>query len=709
MTIKQRPTSLAPQLRFVTLQTLPDRGSYRAAMDIEARTMELAFASETPVDMWYGTEVLSCTAGAMRMGQRQSTLPLLFNHDRCDLLGVVESIRLDADRIARAVVRFGRDERGEWAMQQALDGVLVNVSFMYRVFKWEEDTEAETLTAMEWEVYEISLVTVPADASVGAGRSADASTENGVQIVQRAAAATAPLPKAAGVHPAPVARSLSQPVQESEMKFRTHRLQNAVSDATTGGGAPSGTGTTTTAGTALEATTVDTTGSRAAAGNPVDVAMAERQRVSEIEAVCSQYKLSDELRRSLVQRGATVADARACAADIVLERARASTGQPAADMGASTNPDLSNKDKARYSMLRAIRACMNNDWKDAGFELECSNAIAKASGRAAGGPSGAAGFFMPTNVPFAARAAYTVGTPGAGTTGGTLVGTQLLSGSFIELLRNTARVMQLGATVLSGLQGPVDIPRQTGSSTAFWTGEGADTSESEATFDKVSMAMKHIGTWSLITRNMLMQATPDIDMLARADLLQTLALGIDLATMSGSGTSNQPLGIVNQAGVNPVIGGTNGAAITLDHLIQMETKAADSNAPEASMAYLSNAKVVGAIKTLKSTTGQYLWTGSPNGGRSGTPGEINGYPFARTKQARSNLTKGTSSGVCSEVFFGPWSEVVIGEWGVLEIVPNPYAAEAYKSGGLMLRAMQSVDVALRHGASFSVMTDALTA
>ena len=129
---------------------------------------------------------------------------------------------------------------------------------------------------------------------------------------------------------------------------------------------------------------------------------------------------------------------------------------------------------------------------------------------------------------------------------------------------------------------------------------------------------------------------------------------------------------------------------------------------EDNLAYLTNAKVVGALKKLKSTTGQYLWTNSPLGQRSGTPGEINGYSVARTNQARSNLTKGSASGVASEVYFGNWSELLIGEWGVLEIVPNPYDSTAFKQGGILLRAMQSIDVQVRHAASFAVMSDALT-
>jgi HK97 family phage major capsid protein len=125
------------------------------------------------------------------------------------------------------------------------------------------------------------------------------------------------------------------------------------------------------------------------------------------------------------------------------------------------------------------------------------------------------------------------------------------------------------------------------------------------------------------------------------------------------------------------------------------------------MAYLTNAKAVGTLKKLKSTTGQYLWTNSPMGQRSGTPGEINGYTVARTNQARSNLTKGTGTNL-SEVFFGDWSQVLVGEWGVVEILPNPYAAGIYEAGGVELRVLQSVDIGVRHAQSFAVMSDAIT-
>ncbi|MDD5247822.1 MAG: phage major capsid protein [Rhodocyclaceae bacterium] len=661
MTIKQRPEKLGPQQRSISLRLMPDGREARGLVDLEARTLRFPFSSEEPVDMWYGTEVLSHTKGAMRQGTRQATMPLLFNHDRDDLLGVVEAIEMGSDARGYCTVRFGRDDRGEWAMQQAADGVLVNASFLYRVFKFEEDVEEEIYTATDWEPYEISLVTIPADPTVGVGRS-HGDEEARVEIVAR------------NQPPAE-----AEPKEQSMFKNR-HVLQNQATDGAAGGSAGGG-------------AVIDEPKARAQG------AEAERNRIREIDAMCRAHAMPEELRAGLIQRGASIEEARGA----VLDQKLKAKAEPAVNLSeGGMAPDLSEKDKARYSMLRAINAIVRNDWKEAGFELEVSNDIGKRMGKSS------QGFFMPTNIPFAQRASYAVGTAGAGTTGGTMVATNLLAGAFIEVLRNKARVLQLGATILSGLVGNVDIPRQTGASSTYWVGEAGGLTESEATFDKVSLAYKTIGTYSAVTRQMLMQGTPDVEMLARADLIKQIALGIDAAALYGLGSSNQPRGIANTSNIGSVVGGTDGAAITIDHMIALETALTSANVDEENLAYLANAKTVGALKTLKSTTGQYLWTNSPLGQRSGTPGEINGYAVARSNQCRSTLTKGGSGAVCSEIYFGNWAELLIGEWGVLEIVPNPYDSTLFPQGGVLLRAMQSLDIGVRHAASFAMMSDAKT-
>lgn len=669
--LEEGVNKIGPQLRSMRLAADPEVTTEVpvAVVDQETRTVTFSFSSETPCPTWWGDEILSHEAGCAQLQRMNTGGNLLFNHNRDDLLGVIEKAWIGADKRGYCTVRFGRDERGEWAMKQVDDKILQSVSFMYRVHEYLLDVDSDTYTATAWEVYEISLVTVPADASVGVGRS-DSGDEMDV-VVRRSQSNPASADNKEG----------------NEMPFkRKHALRDAAGEGAAGGGA--------------------------AVVNPpapaVDPAVAEAARRTEIEAMCKAQQVPDAVRQALIDLKAPLEMARGVVMNIMLAR-----NGGTASLGGNSNPDMTEKEKAKYSMLRAINAAVNermgqsDAWKSAGFEREVSQAIAKRSGKAT------AGIYIPTNLPFAARAAdYSFGT-GAGlsaTSGGSnLVATNLLSGSFIELLRNKARCFQLGVQLLSGLIGNIDIPRQKAAGSVYWIGEGGQLPQTGAQFDKISMSPKHAGAISVITRNMLQQSSPDVEMLARADLLTTLALGIDLAILSGTGVGGMPTGIANLAGIGSVVGGANGSALTINDMIDLETIVAMNNADEGAMAYLTNAKAVGTLKKLTSSTGQYLWTNSPAGQRSGTPGEINGYTVARSNQARSNLTKGTSVGNLSEVFFGDWSQALVGEWGVVEILPNPYAAGIYEQGGVELRVLQTVDVGIRHPQSFAVKSDAITA
>lgn len=638
-------------------------------VDLETRTVTFSFSSETPCPMWFGDEILSHQPGAAQLARINSGGSLLFNHDPDDLLGVVEKAWIGADKRGYCTVRFGSDERGEWAMQQVQDRILQNVSFMYRTYTYITDVDSDTYTATSWEPLEISFVTIPADATVGVGRSA--ATQEMDVVVTR---------------PQPNPAAADNP-EGNDMFKKKHILQETADATRSVGGAPAAPAPAPTA-------------------PPVDPASQEQARVTEIEAMCRAHKIDDEVRNHLVTLKAPIEMARGIVLNTVLAR-----GNGAASLGGSPNPDLTEKEKAKYSLVRAINAAVraregsSEPWKDAGFEREVSLDIGKRSGKQS------AGIFMPTNLTFGMRAAdYSVGT-GAGlsaTSGGAnLVATQLLSGSFIDLLRNKARTLQLGAQILSGLVGNVDIPRQKSAGTTYWVGEGGALGQAGASFDKISLSPKHIGALSIITRNMLQQSTPDIEMMVRADMLATIALGIDAAALYGTGTGFQPLGIANQEGIGSVILGPNGGPLTLDALIDLETFVTSNNADDGALAYMTNARAVGALKKLKSATGEYLWTNSPLGQRSGTPGEINGYTMARSNQARSNLTKGTGTNL-SEVFFGDWSQIVIGEWGVVEVLPNPFAPGIYEEGGVELRILQSVDVGCRHPQGFAVVSDAIT-
>lgn len=678
---KHRPTR--PQQRSLIL-----RASGASLVDLDARTCTFPFSSEEPVDMGWATEILSHAKGCMRNGVRQDNLPLLYNHSRADLLGIVEQIRIEGSR-AYCTVRFGKDDRGEWAMRQAADGILTNASFAYRVFTYEEDVDSETYTATDWEVYEVSLVTVPADASVGLGRSAG---EDPPAPNQEPVSPGFCTPGESRATPAPAG---SPTLQGDTMKLR-QILQDKAEDGT-GVGQSSG------------GSVIDLEKARN------DALAEERARVAEIEAMCRAHQIPVELRDELVHKGWSIDRARGKVLEEIQKR-----GSPKPLSSVSDDIGLSNTEKRSYSLMRAVAAAVHGDWSGAGFEREVSQAVAKRNGREVGGNR----FFFPSDLPFAPneehirawnnmqrsvaglqqRAIYQVG---AAVQGGHLVATNLLADSFIEVLRNQSVTALLGATFLPGLVGKVAIPRQTAQTNTYWVGESGAITEAEATFDQVTLQPRTIGALSKVSRLMLLQATPAIEMLVRRDLMAVGARAIDRAALSGSGASNQPVGIVNQNGVGSVVGGTNGAELTFDHIIQLIYATRVANAPQASTGFALNSKAIGFLSTLKSSTGSYLW--DPQGGlTNNSPDRLKGRPYAESQQLRSTLVKGSSGAVCSELIYGNWQELLIGEWGITEIAVNPYDSTGFANGDIILRMFQTIDIGVRHGASFAVMSDALT-
>ena len=146
----------------------------RSAINEEARTVKLAFASETPVDRGYFVEVLDLSRKSMRTGRLMAGANLICDHDTKDVVAVVESVEIGSDKVARAVVRFGRSVRAEEVFRDVVDGIRVNVSVGYIVHEAILDGTKDgydTYRVNDWEPFELTLTSVPADVTVGVGRS----------------------------------------------------------------------------------------------------------------------------------------------------------------------------------------------------------------------------------------------------------------------------------------------------------------------------------------------------------------------------------------------------------------------------------------------------------------------------------------------------------------------------------------------------------
>jgi HK97 family phage major capsid protein len=228
---------------------------------------------------------------------------------------------------------------------------------------------------------------------------------------------------------------------------------------------------------------------------------------------------------------------------------------------------------------------------------------------------------------------------------------------------------------------------------------GAPT-ESQQAFDQVTMSPKTLGAFTDISRKLLLQSSIDIETFVRNDLATVLALEIDRAAIHGSGSSNQPTGILATSGIGSVAGGTNGAAPTLANIIGLETEVAQDNADLGSLSYLTNTKVRGKLKQT--------FTNSTYGDAPifGMDGRMNSYNTAITNMVSSTLTKGSASGVCSAIIFGNFADLIVGMWGSLDLMVDPYTSST--SGTVRVVALQDLDIAVRHPESFSAMLDALT-
>lgn len=591
----------------------------RAAIDEQARTASLAFASETPYERYWGVEILDITPQAMRQSRLRTGANLLVDHDSRDVVGVIESVEIGADRVARAVVRFGKSARAEEVWQDVRDGIRRNVSVGYMIHKAqlvEERDGVETFRVTDWEPFEVSLVSVPADPTVGVGRSLDSTRDTGPDADPTATA------------PAAAAPTLTTPSKE-----------HIVSDVT------------------------------------VDA----RNHAAEISKIAKGLPGGAEMAMDAIQRGLTTEQFQA---EALAKLATAPVRT--ADVG------MSKTEVKRYSLMRALNALANpndaNAQRAAAFERECSDAVASKMGKSA------RGFYLPHDVQ---KRDLTVGTNSAG---GYTVATDLMAGDFISLLRNAMVVMGMGTRMLTGLQGNVAIPRQTGAGTAYWVAEGNAPTESQQAFDQVTMSPKTVGAFTDISRKLLAQSSLDVEALVQQDLATVLGLAIQQAAISGTGASNQPSGLLTL--ITPsVAGGTDGLAPTWAHIVELESDVSVANADVGTLSYLTNAKVRGKLKGTSKVSGQngFVWDGGD------TP--LNGYRAAVSNAVPSNLTKGTGTNL-SAIIFGNWSDLLIGMWGTLDLMVDPYSLST--AGSVRVVALQDVDVAVRHAESFATMVDAIT-
>jgi len=337
------------------------------------------------------------------------------------------------------------------------------------------------------------------------------------------------------------------------------------------------------------------------------------------------------------------------------------------------------REERPYSLINLCRAAKSGDASIARVERRASDEIAERIGR------DAEGYFVPFRelLPEKERRELETRDITKATTGAELVGNPLLPSEFIEILRPDSIVARLGARMIPGLVGDVDLPRQAAAGTIAWLAAETTDLATDTSFDmdEVQLRPKTVGVRHDISRRMLKQSTPAVEEIVREDIRQTIALAIDLAAINGSGAGGQPLGIIGTAGVGTV--NVTGGATYAD-TVEFITDLGVANALRGRLGYAVHPSIWGALKTASKDTGSGQFLIEPDG-------MMNGYPLALSSQIP------TADG---GILFGNWAELLIGMWGVLDLFPDPYTLG--DRGGVVLRGFQDIDVQLRHPASFAI-------
>ena len=338
---------------------------------------------------------------------------------------------------------------------------------------------------------------------------------------------------------------------------------------------------------------------------------------------------------------------------------------------------LSKKDIARFDVMKLLRAMVltGHSWeKEAAFELECSTTLARKFDR-----DSYSSAFVPAEI--LTRAMST----SSGSKGGYLVSTEPTT--FIDALRARSVAYSMGATPLSGLQGNVPVPRQTGKASVSWQGgDGTSINAGDQALGELSVTPKTVIALTDVSEQLLRQTGGTAEAFVMNDLAKALAIdGVDNAVINGAGGA-QPLGIKNTTGITS---GQDAATATLAKLLAFVSTVGAANALGSAPGWVGNTAAATLLAGRQRFTGSDspLWLGSPSNGT------LTGYPAMSSEQiAAGNL------------IFGSWDSVVIADWGTLELSTSR-GGTRFNTLQVGIRAMWMVDVLVRYPQSFVVSTN----
>jgi HK97 family phage major capsid protein len=621
--------------------------------DEETDEMEIAISSEFPVKRWFGTEILDHSTDAVDLSRAKRGLSFLVDHDSRDVVGIIEKIRIDDDKKLRGNVRFSANGAAQAVKRDIEDGIrrFISVGYMVNeaVLEKSSDTEGDTFRITRWMPVEASSVGVPADPTVGHGRS-----EHRFLPVQ-----------IRSLNPA----SKPNPSQEASMPIEVKEAQTAAAEI---------------------------------------IRLGKRHNVDQealakmIEEGITADQASQRILKIIESRGLARPLGQPGAEEIEEEVKLTDRDQQEYNLARGIMAMVTNRELAESGSNKSVNC----------FEMEVSAAIEKRSKHATHGGLFVPWSIRHTEDPelekkypklfemhrsfgkeqIQKRAGLYTGTVAAG---GALVFVE--PGEFIQFLYNRMRVKELGARTITGLRDNVAYPKQTGKATGSWVAEnpGVDVADSALVLAQIPAAPHTYQSSTSYSRQLLAQAVIDVDTLVREDLSMDMALAIDFAAINGTG-GTQPTGILSTTGVasyNMISDAGNGGLPAWDDIVNMTQLLEVANADQLGEgAFLTTPEMKGRLKRLArlaNTVGFPIWADDNT---------MDGYVSRSTNQVPKNGTKGTGTNLHT-LIRGIFETMVVSMWGNgFELVVDPYKLK--KQGMVELTTFMLCDVTLKYPSAF---------
>jgi HK97 family phage major capsid protein len=633
-------------------------------------TYDISLSSDSPINRGWYTETLDHSSGAVNLDRAATGLNLLWNHNANQPIGRINNLATKKGKLA-GEMRFFSTPAAQEKRTMVNEG-LREVSVGYSVETYEytpgDANAGDSYVAKRWTPLEGSLAPVPADPSVGASR------------------------------------------RNADPEF------------------PVSVRSTTPAAPAVSKESTAMTEQERAAAEAADKAKA--QLPAAIARLCHQHGMGDKV-TDFLERQLTIDQVR----EQILE-ARATDPKTITAASSNNGVDLSNKERGEYSYARAINAAVeqmeNKRTSVKCLETEVSDALERGM---PGSYKRRGGIFVPISLRNSGIKEYANGgnrgisaqtrallemSLRAGVIDSATVGALKevvfteYGGELIEILRNMALVIAMGARTLTGLSSPIAFPRQLTDAVAQWIAENPTAGTltgSNPTTDLVTLSPHTLMASSAYSRQLLVQSSIDVEAFVRSSIAAAHALAVDLAAIHGTGNNSQPLGIYNQVGVATTDFtassgfGNVGNTISYAGCINMEVKVATANALLGTLGYMTTPGIAGDAKNTLKFPGAAIAQGGPLWEGQLQDGEMNGYEARATNQVSKTMgaAGAASGGSFHGLIYGNWADVLIGLFGgAMEMIVDPYSLK--KQGLIEVTSFQMADVAIRHPGSFAVAT-----